>query len=182
MVRNEMFQRRLTERLIEIGTDGQGAVLNGYVAPEPSLDTNADILEVDGEVVDDAVGDTTIGPEDAALIEEAVSLATDLAAAESGDAVKTAGYDHAVLGDGSGNVPEGYPIKGNTDSMIYHTPESGSYERTNAELYFATEDDAINAGFRVPANMQRGAESADAAQSLAEAAAEKVAGAGDDEP
>lgn len=34
-MRNEMFNRKLQERLIEIGTEGRGAVLNGWVAPEP---------------------------------------------------------------------------------------------------------------------------------------------------
>jgi cytoskeletal protein RodZ len=46
-----------------------------------------------------------------------------------------------------------YTIKGNEDSMIYHSPESPSYERTIAETWFKTEADAIAAGFRRPHNV-----------------------------
>src|SRR3954470_5505063 len=43
---------------------------------------------------------------------------------------------HAPLADGS--APEGFDIKGNADSMKYHTPESPWYEQTVAEVWFAT--------------------------------------------
>jgi large subunit ribosomal protein L17 len=52
---------------------------------------------------------------------------------------------HAPTEDGS--APEGYPVKGNADSMKYHTPESPYYERTVAEVWFATPEDAEAAGF-----------------------------------
>ncbi|MDQ2654105.1 MAG: trigger factor [Chloroflexota bacterium] len=35
MLQNEMFDRQLTDRLIELATEGRGAVINGWVAPEP---------------------------------------------------------------------------------------------------------------------------------------------------
>lgn len=38
-------------------------------------------------------------------------------------------------------------IKGNRDSMLYHTPDSPWYARTNAEELFHTEDEARAAGF-----------------------------------
>lgn len=50
--------------------------------------------------------------------------------------------------DGSG--PEGWTIKGNADSMIYHTPASHSYHATKAEVWFDTEERAVAAGFRAP--------------------------------
>jgi hypothetical protein len=53
-------------------------------------------------------------------------------------------------GDGSyvgENPPEGYTIKGNNRSMKYHTTESGGYERTIADVWFADEDAAKAAGF-----------------------------------
>ena len=37
MLRGDLFERSLTDRLIEIVTEGRGAVLNGWVAPEPTL-------------------------------------------------------------------------------------------------------------------------------------------------
>ena len=48
--------------------------------------------------------------------------------------------------DGSG--PAGYDIKGNADSMLYHTTGSVFYNVTKAEVWFATEDAARAAGFR----------------------------------
>ena len=47
-----------------------------------------------------------------------------------------------------GSMPVGYPIKGNADSMLYHTEESPSYRQTKAEVWFATEAAAKAAGFR----------------------------------
>ena len=48
--------------------------------------------------------------------------------------------------DGSG--PAGYPIKGNADSMLFHTPNSVFYNVTKAEVWFDSEDAARAAGFR----------------------------------
>ncbi|NEA34073.1 50S ribosomal protein L17 [Streptomyces sp. SID13031] len=46
-----------------------------------------------------------------------------------------------------GAAPEGYDIKGNEDSMKYHTTESPWYDQTVAEVWFQTEDAAKAAGF-----------------------------------
>jgi len=54
----------------------------------------------------------------------------------------------APFDDGSG--PEGYPIKGNADSMLYHVPGGRYYDATKAEAWFATEADAEAAGFSAP--------------------------------
>jgi large subunit ribosomal protein L22 len=54
----------------------------------------------------------------------------------------------APLADGG--APEGYPIKGNADSMLFHEPETPYYARTRAEVYFATVEDAEAAGFSAP--------------------------------
>lgn len=43
--------------------------------------------------------------------------------------------------------PEGYTIKGNERSMKYHTPETGGYERTIADVWFDSESAAEGAGF-----------------------------------
>ncbi|MBA3274241.1 MAG: trigger factor [Chloroflexia bacterium] len=139
MVRSELFERKLTERLIEIATGGRGAVLNGWVAPEPAIDAESEVIDADSTVVESTAD--AGGNEDAS----------------DGEVEQSAqGFTGAVEGDGSRDAPDGYPIKGNADSMIYHTPESGSYANTIAEWHFATEDDAANAGFRPPANQKRG--------------------------
>ncbi len=46
-----------------------------------------------------------------------------------------------------GSGPEGWTIKGNEDSMLYHTPDSPSYQQTIAEVWFNDEDVARRAGF-----------------------------------
>jgi large subunit ribosomal protein L17 len=46
-----------------------------------------------------------------------------------------------------GSAPEGFPIKGNADSMKFHTPEGQWFEQTVAEVYFDTAASAEAAGF-----------------------------------
>ncbi len=46
-----------------------------------------------------------------------------------------------------GGGPSGWRIKGNEDSMLYHTPDSPNYEQTIAELWFKDEESAQRAGF-----------------------------------
>ena len=48
---------------------------------------------------------------------------------------------------GEGEPPEGYTIKGNADSMLYHRPDSWMYDETEPEPWFASEAAAIAAGF-----------------------------------
>src|SRR5665213_2993253 len=43
--------------------------------------------------------------------------------------------------------PAGYTVKGNEDSMLYHTTASPSFEQTIAELWFRDEETAEAAGF-----------------------------------
>ena len=45
------------------------------------------------------------------------------------------------------NPPEGYDIKGNADSMKYHTTASQWYGQTVAEVWFSSTDAAEAAGF-----------------------------------
>jgi len=52
---------------------------------------------------------------------------------------------HLPLEDGS--MPEGFPIKGNADSMKYHQPDGRWYENTVAEVWFASAEAAEAAGF-----------------------------------
>jgi hypothetical protein len=48
--------------------------------------------------------------------------------------------------DGAAPGPE-FTIKGNVDSMLFHTPESPYFERTRAEVWFRNADEAVAAGF-----------------------------------
>lgn len=49
------------------------------------------------------------------------------------------------LEDGTG--PAGWEIKGNAGSMLFHTPESPSYDGVRAEVWFESEEAARAAGF-----------------------------------
>jgi len=65
---------------------------------------------------------------------------------------------HAVLADGT--QPAGFDVKGNADSMLYHVPGSSFYERTVAEVWFASAADAEKAGFQLPPSQRDDAVSA----------------------
>lgn len=43
--------------------------------------------------------------------------------------------------------PDGFTIKGNAQSMLFHTPDSPYYGRTKPQVWFRTESDAERAGF-----------------------------------
>jgi len=43
--------------------------------------------------------------------------------------------------------PDGFTIKGNAQSMLFHTPDSPYYGRTKPEVWFRSETDAERAGF-----------------------------------
>ena len=72
------------------------------------------------------------------------------------EAAKIASADEPNIPKGAkpatedGEAPKGYDIKGNADSMLYHVPGSTFYDRTVAELWFATAEDAEAAGFQLP--------------------------------
>ncbi|HRA47587.1 MAG TPA: hypothetical protein PK819_05915, partial [Thermomicrobiales bacterium] len=47
-----------------------------------------------------------------------------------------------------GQCPDEFPIKGNAGSLIYHQPGQSSYAPTEAEICFATAEDAEAGGYR----------------------------------
>lgn len=105
-----------------------------------------------------ALVDTAAASDDAAASDQAA--ASDDAAAGDADAdeavEESASTDEAPYGDGShapledGSQPDGFPIKGNADSMLYHVPGSAFYDRTVAEVWFASAEAAEAAGFLLP--------------------------------
>ena len=175
MLRNQLFETKLTDRLIEIATEGKGAVTNAYVAPEPVPATADDTTGADDPSANEPVEAFTntdgvpfdhvesgSGNDDVAQLDlsgnvpdpQPLSAETD-AEAEEVEAAEAAPdddsgavYEGAVKSDGTDTVPEGYPIKGNDSSKIYHVPGGGSYDTTVAEYYFASTDAAEAAGFR----------------------------------
>ena len=50
-----------------------------------------------------------------------------------------------------GSIPDGYEIKGNANSMMYHVPGGRYYDVTIAEVFFDTAEHAEAAGYEAPA-------------------------------
>ncbi|GAB3082271.1 hypothetical protein GCM10027053_54290 [Intrasporangium mesophilum] len=53
----------------------------------------------------------------------------------------------AVAATEDGSAPEGYTVKGNADSGLYHEPDGQWYDATVAEFWFKSAEDAEAAGF-----------------------------------
>jgi large subunit ribosomal protein L17 len=101
--------------------------------------------------------------EEAAPAEATAAEATTetSAAAEESTSTEDAPYgegSHAPLDDPA-EAPEGFPVKGNEDSKLYHVPGSAHYDRTVAEVWFATPEAAEAAGFQLPASQREDADS-----------------------
>ena len=93
--------------------------------------------------------------------EEAAPAAEPTEAVEESTSTEDAPYgegSHAPLDDPA-EAPEGFPIKGNEDSKLYHVPGSAHYDRTVAEVWFATPEAAEAAGFALPAAQREDADS-----------------------
>ena len=107
--------------------------------------------------------------EKAAKVAKAAPAATE--AVEATEVESTEGPygpgSAVVLEDGS--QPEGFPIKGNVDSMKYHTPESPWFEQTVPEVWFADPASAEAAGFEAPSG-----HAGEEAHAEAEAASDEV--------
>jgi large subunit ribosomal protein L4 len=100
-------------------------------------------------------GGSAVSTAPATPVDEPVALAkaprTTSEQAKSEPAAEEAPFgpgSHLPLEDGS--EPDGFPIKGNANSMLYHLPGSAFYERTVAEVWFASEKAAKAAGFELP--------------------------------
>jgi len=94
-----------------------------------------DVVDVSDVVETTEVVETT--PQGFAAVGETTSV---VAGEWAGSAVPNA--------DGSG--PEGFDIKGNADSMLFHEPGTRYFKATKAEVYFDTVDNARAAGFAAP--------------------------------
>ena len=104
--------------------------LTDEASPEESVVAEAEVAEAPAE-------ETVVAVEgvDLEVFEET----------EGGTSGKYAGSS-VPLEDAS-VAPEGFPIKGNEDSMKYHTPDGQWFEQTTAEVWFDTEESAEAAGF-----------------------------------
>lgn len=88
---------------------------------------------------------------DAAPADDASDTSDVSDAADEAAAPQWAG-SAAPLADGA--APEGFDIKGNADSMLYHVPGGRYYNQTVAEVYFDSVESAEAAGFSAPGSQK----------------------------
>ncbi len=82
-----------------------------------------------------------------AAVEAPEAEATEAQAVEA-ESPETPDYGpDSALALEDGSAPEGFDIKGNTNSMKFHRPEGQWYEQTVAEVWFRTAEAAEAAGF-----------------------------------
>jgi len=70
MLRNDLFDRRLTDRLIEIATEGKGAVINGWTEEETSAEAEGEESEPKAKKASGAKKKTTKAKQEEADTEE----------------------------------------------------------------------------------------------------------------
>ena len=91
---------------------------------------------------------TVIRGEDTTVIRGEDTTATTKFASVVGEP-EAGPYGTGSARAGAGGVgPAGWTIKGNEDSMLFHTPASPAYDATIAEVWFADEATAEAAGFK----------------------------------
>lgn len=106
----------------------------------------------EGEEVGEEVEEKTVEQQAAEVVAAtAGAIAEDRAEADDdsgGDSTPPIlEWDDSVPPPADGSIPEGYPVKGSVDSMKYHEPDGRWYEKTEAEVYFASKEAAETAGF-----------------------------------
>ena len=122
-------------------------------AARGETDAAGDDATVEDEPVEDeaVVDDDTITDEVVADEVVADEVAVDeVVADEVAPGVEAGEYPGSALPDEDGNAPEGFEIKGNAQSKLYHTPDSRYYKATKAEVYFDSVESAEAAGFTAP--------------------------------
>ena len=152
----------LTKLMADAVADGLVARSTGGVAEveaEPMPDWERDLLAAEApvapaeapvEVIAEPVVEEVVeAPVEVIAEPEPVEAVVEAPVAEP-EADEPAVAEATHYGDGSyrgDNPPDGFDIKGNEDSMKFHTPESPWYSRTVAEVWFNSVAAAEAAGF-----------------------------------
>lgn len=153
---------RLRERAAKSGNQGDAAAQRrARVARsrgEEVAEAEADEATTDEVVADDVV--EVDEAEDTTSVEtsEAVSESVDSDADGEVNAEDASPYgdgSHALIDGDPDVMPDGFPIKGNADSKLYHNEDSPFYGRTKAEVWFASDEAAEAAGFSKPESQQK---------------------------
>lgn len=166
---SEQGEAQETDSTEVASTDTTGEAEEAPAVEQAEEPTTSENIEAEtADVAESIEGEENPAPADA----PARKRATSSRLPEEGE-----GTDW-VAGDGTSNVPEGFALKGNASSKIYHPEESGSYNNTIAEIYFATPEAAERFGYRLPKILQNAADAAagsnaEPAKATADAASEE---------
>ncbi len=101
--------------------------------------------------------DETTTDDDESITDELADETVEVAETEVADetttevGVEAGDFPGSALPLEDGSAPEGFEIKGNNQSMLYHEPGSRYYAATKAEVYFDTAESAEAAGYSKPA-------------------------------
>jgi large subunit ribosomal protein L22 len=121
-------------------------------APETTETVDVDVTETEAIETEAIETEATDAGEVETEAIETEAIETEAEAEAVSDEAPYGPGSHAALeGDAQ---PDGFDIKGNADSLLYHVPGSRSYKQTKAEVWFATEADAEAAGFSKPRSQQ----------------------------
>jgi large subunit ribosomal protein L17 len=111
---------------------------NAAAAPAPAAE-ETEVVET--EAVDTEAVDT----EGTETDDQATVVAADEGVTDGNVSGKYAG-SHAPM-ENVDEAPEGFPIKGNEDSMKFHEPDGQWFSQTTAEVWFDSVESAEAAGF-----------------------------------
>ncbi len=123
------------------GAGPAGGPRSSGAAPEPDPASEPEALT---KPTADPKPDTVVDP---------VTLTGDLVPRPESGLVRYDADSHTPYGRGSlapridGAPPRGYPIKGNIDTMLFHTEASRWFSRIKADVWFESEEVARMAGF-----------------------------------
>jgi large subunit ribosomal protein L17 len=103
-----------------------------------------------------AVAEAPAETEEAPVVDEAPAESAEVEESTSTDEAPYGEGSHAPLDDPD-EAPAGFEVKGNADSMLYHLSGTPFYDRTVAEVWFATAEAAEAAGFELPPSQRAAA-------------------------
>jgi large subunit ribosomal protein L22 len=140
---DSMQARRSTKETARAASGKTGRVASASTARRARVQRSREATAEGTEVVESTeVESTEVEAVETAEVEVQSLVSNTTEAAESP-------YAGSVVADG-GDAPEGFDVKGNAQSMLYHAPGTRYYKQTKAEYWFASVEAAEAAGFSAP--------------------------------